>query len=130
MQELMRRGEQVRDFKTVKVWERAHELALSVYRITRGFPREEIYGLTSQMRRAASSIPANIAEGFGRSGNGDLHRFLDIAMGSASELSYFLLMSHDLALVSPESYGDAAVLVDEVQRMLASLIRKVQVART
>lgn len=119
----------LRDFKTVRLWERAHQLALSVYRVTRAFPREELYGLSSQMRRAACSIPANIAEGFGRSGNGDLHRFLDIAMGSTAELSYFLLMSRDLALVSPESYVDLAGLADEVQRMLASLMRKIQVAR-
>ena len=120
----------VRDFRTLRVWERAHQLALSVYRVTRAFPRDELYGLSSQMRRAACSIPANIAEGFGRSGNGDLHRFLDIAMGSTAEISYFLLISRDLAFVSPETYVDLAGLADEVQRMLASLIRKVQAART
>lgn len=119
----------MRDFKTLRVWERAHQLALSVYRITRAFPREELYGITSQLRRAACSIPANIAEGFGRSGNGDLHRFLDIAMGSTAEVSYFLLMSRDLSLVSPESYIELAERVDEIQRMLASLMRKVQAAR-
>jgi len=119
----------MRDFRTLKVWERAHTLALSVYRVTRAFPREELYGLSNQMRRSACSIPANIAEGCGRSGNGDLHRFLDIAMGSAAELSYFLLLSRDLAFVSPESYGDLANQVDELQRMLGALIRKVQAAR-
>ncbi len=120
----------MRDFRTLKVWERAHQLTLSVYEITRGFPREELYGLTSQMRRAASSIPANMAEGCGRSGNGDLHRFLDIAMGSAAELSYFSLLSRDLGLISPKSYVDLSGLADEVQRMLASLLRKVQTARS
>jgi four helix bundle protein len=120
----------MRDFRTLKVWERVHQLALSVYRVTRTFPREERYGITSQIRRAVCSIPANIAEGFGRSANGDLHRFLDIAMGSTSEVSYFLMMSRDLVLISPESYLELAERADEVQRMLGSLIRKVQAART
>ena len=119
----------MRDFRTLKVWERAHQLALSVYRVTRAFPREELYGISSQLRRAACSVPANIAEGFGRSGNGDLHRFLDVAMGSTAEVSHFLLMSRDPAFVTPESYADLAERADEVQRMLASLIRKVQTAR-
>jgi len=120
----------MRDFKTLKVWDCAHQLALSVYEVTVRFPKEELYGLTSQMRRAGSSIPANIAEGCGRSGNGDLHRFLDIAMGYAAELSYFLLLSRDLAFVSAESYRHLNSQTDEVQRMLGSLIRKVQAART
>jgi four helix bundle protein len=76
----------VRDFKTLQVWSKSHELTLSVYKATATFPRDELYGLASQMRRAASSIPANIAEGCGRNGNAELSRFFQIAMGSASEL--------------------------------------------
>lgn len=119
----------MRDFKTLQVWERAHQLVLSVYKVTLGFPKEELYGITSQIRRSGSSIPANIAEGCGHSGNGDLHRFLDIAMGSAAELSYLLLLSRDLAFISAESYWHISNQTDEVQKMLASLIRKVQSAR-
>jgi len=119
----------VKDFRTLKVWERAHLLALSVYRLTQGFPREELYGITSQMRRSGSSIAANIAEGCGRSGNGEFHRFLNIAMGSAVELEYFLLLARDLALISSESYASVNDQTVEVQRMLGALIRKVEAAR-
>ena len=118
----------MRDFKTLMVWQRAHHLVLEVYRATGGFPKQALYGLTSQIRRL--SIPANIAEGCGRSGNGDPHRFLNIAMGSAAELSYFLLPSRDLSFISAESFQHLSNQTDEVQRMLASLIRKVQAART
>jgi four helix bundle protein len=119
----------MKDFRTLKVWDRAHELVLSVYRITRAFPKEELYGVTNQMRRAAASIAANIAEGCGRSGNGEFHRFLNIAMGSAVELEYFLLLCRDLALIPMESYPSAEAKVMEVQRMLGSLLRKVESAR-
>lgn len=119
----------MKDFRTLKVWERAHLLALSVYQLTRAFPQEELYGITSQMRRSGSSIAANIAEGCGRSGNGEFHRFLSSAMGSAVELEYFLLLARDLALVPGESYEKVNEQIVELQRMLGSLIRKVEVAR-
>lgn len=119
----------MRDFRTLQVWERAHQLALSAYRVTHDFPREELYGLSSQIRRSSASIPANIAEGCGRSDNGDLHRFLSIAMGSAAELSYFFLLCRDLSFISPESYWVVTKQADEVQKMLGSLIRKVKDAR-
>ncbi len=119
----------MKDFRTLKVWERAHSLALSVYKLTQLFPKEELYGLTSQMRRAAASISANIAEGCGRSGNGEFHRFLNIAMGSAVEVEYFLLLARDLAFVSCERYESANAQTVEIQRMLGSLIRKVEAAR-
>ena len=93
----------VKDFRTLKVWERAHLLALSVYRLTQGFPKEELYGITSQMRRSGSSIAANIAEGCGRSGNGEFHRFLNVAMGSAVEwsISYCWLWIWHLSRANP-----------------------------
>ena len=119
----------MKDFRTLMVWDRAHGLALLVYKVTQAFPKEELYGLTSQMRRAAASVPANIAEACGRSGSGDFHRFLSVAMGSAVELEYFLLLARDLALVSCESYESANGQTVEVQRMLGSLIRKVEAAR-
>jgi four helix bundle protein len=97
--------------------------------MTAAFPKYELYGLTSQMRRAAASIPANIAEGCGRTGNGDLHRFLATAMGSASELRYFVMLARDLQLLSDQGYCVVQAQVEDVQRMLSALIRKVEAAR-
>jgi four helix bundle protein len=119
----------MRDFRQLTVWERSHQLVLATYKFTAAFPKHELYGLTSQMRRAAGSIPANIAEGCGRTANGDLHRFLAIAMGSASELRYFVILARDLQFLSDDGYGFAQAQVDEVQRMLSALIRKVEAAR-
>jgi four helix bundle protein len=90
----------MKDFRQLKVWDKAHELTLGIYRATAGFPREELFGITSQMRRASSSIAANLAEGCGRTGDGDFHRFINTAAGSAVELEYFLLLARDLGLLS------------------------------
>jgi four helix bundle protein len=119
----------MKDFRDLKVWEKAHALTLACYEATKPFPREEIFGLVSQIRRASSSIPANIAEGCGRRGNAELHRFLQMAMGSASELEYHLLLSKDLGYVKPEAQQRMTTQVQEVKRMLASLIRKVDSER-
>jgi four helix bundle protein len=108
------------------VWEKGHQLTLAVYRATATFPRDEVYGLTSQIRRASASIPANIAEGCGRSGNMEFARFLHIAMGSASELEYHLLLAHDLAFLNNGDYERFASEVVEVKRMLTSLIQKLK----
>jgi four helix bundle protein len=89
----------MREFTDLVVWQKAHELTLSVYQATYSFPREEIYGLTSQIRRAAASVPANIAEGHGRFGDGEFHRFCTIALGSLCELEYHLILAHDLGLL-------------------------------
>lgn len=83
----------MKDFRNLKVWEKAHQLTLEIYRSTKLFPREEMYGLISQMRRCSASIGANIAEGCGKRGNGEFQRFLQIASGSASELDYHLLLA-------------------------------------
>ena len=104
-------------------------MALACYDVTRPFPREEIFGLVSQIRRAGSSIPANIAEGCGRRGNAELHRFLQIAMGSANELEYHLLLSKDLSYLKADHHEQIQSQVEEVKRMLASLIRKVDSER-
>jgi four helix bundle protein len=112
-----------RDFRTVKAWERSHRLVLDVYRLTASFPREEAYGLTSQIRRSASSIPTNIAEGCGR-GGGDLVRFCRIALGSASELEYQLMLAHDPEMLSLEHYDQVAPQVEEVKLMLSGYIEK------
>ena len=84
------------DFKELRVWAKAHELTLVIYQKTRGFPKEEMYGLTSQLRRAAVSVGANIAEGCGRRSDGEMKRFLQIARGSANEVEYHLLLAKDL----------------------------------
>ena len=89
----------MRDFKQLKVWRKSHNLTLQAYKVTEAFPREETYGLTSQIRRASSSIPANIAEGCGMDGNAQFARFLQISMGSATELEYHILLARDLGLI-------------------------------
>jgi four helix bundle protein len=119
----------MKDFRQLKVWEKAHALTLAVYRTTVAFPREEVYGITSQMRRCSASVAANLAEGCGRTGDGDFHRLLNIAAGSAVELGYFLLLACDLDLISVESYGALEKDALEVQRRLASLLRKVDSTR-
>jgi four helix bundle protein len=86
----------MQNFRNLKVWEKAHTLPLDVYQSSRSFPRDEIYSLTSQIRRASVSIGANIAEGSCRSGDADFARFLQMAAGSASEVEYHLLLAHDL----------------------------------
>jgi four helix bundle protein len=116
----------MQDFRKLKVWEKGHALTLAVYKATVKFPREEQYGLTSQIRRASASIPANIAEGCGRGGKAEMARFLQVAMGSASELEYHLLLAHDLTLLEGDEYNSLAAGAVEVKRMLGSLIQKVK----
>ena len=119
----------MKDFRELKVWEKAHHLTLAVYQITAAFPRAELYGLTSQIRRSCSSIPANLAEGCGRNADGDFARFCSIAMGSASELQYHLLLARDLKLIKPKDYQELEQRVIEVKRMLAALIQKLNAER-
>ena len=116
----------MQDFHDLKVWEKAHLLTLDIYRATNDFPREEIYGLTSQLRRAASSIPANIAEGCGRNSSSELRRFLEIAMGSASEVEYHLLLGRDLNILSTKSHCVLTQNVCEIKKMLAAFIQKIK----
>lgn len=113
----------MQDFRKLKVWQKSHELVLAAYRATVGFPQTEVYGLTSQTRRAASSIPANIAEGCGRSSDKDFARFLHISMGSACEFEYHLLLTRDLCYLPEDSYLDLSTRVSEVKMMLASFIK-------
>jgi four helix bundle protein len=111
-----------RSLRDLFVWQKSHALALLVYRTTAGFPRAEQFGLTSQMRRAAVSVPANIAEAFGRSTRPEKARLLNIAQGSLDELRYYLVLSKDLGYSSAEGMAEAA---EEVGRMLDSHRRKV-----
>ena len=110
----------------MSVWERAHLLALQTYKVTSTFPRDELYGLISQVRRACVSIPANIAEGCGRDGEAEFGRFLQIALGSASELEYHLLLAHDLNFLNDKDYDHLKVEVQEVKRTLTGLIQKLK----
>lgn len=119
----------MRDFRDLKVWEKAHHLTLAVYKVTSAFPKDELYGLTSQIRRSSASIPANIAEGCGRSGNAELARFFQIAMGSASELEYHLLLDRDLDFLNDPDYNSLASDMTEVKRMLTSFIQKLNAER-
>ncbi len=116
----------MKDFRELKVWEKAHQLTLDIYKTSAAFPREELYTLTSQIRRAASSIPTNIAEGCGRGRDDDFRRFLQIAMGSASELEYHLLLARDLQYLTEADYQRLQIDTIEVKRMLAALIVKIK----
>ena len=113
----------MQDFRKLKVWQKAHELALAIYRATAQFPREELYGLTSQIRRASISIPTNIAEGCGRSTDSEFARFLQIAMGSAFETEYELLLSLDLGFLAKEEYSQLGSATQEIKRMIIALYK-------
>jgi len=119
----------MKDFRQLKVWEKSHQLALAVYKATKDFPKEELYGLTSQIPRSSMSIPTNIAEGCGRNTDKEFARFLQIAMGSASETEYQLILARDLGFLSQDSYGALQNEVEEVKRMLASLLKTLRANR-
>src|SRR5215813_4754413 len=119
----------MRDFRQLKVWEKAHAVTLVSYQVTKDFPKYEIFGLAAQIRRCSASIPANIAEGCGRLGNTELHRFLQIACGSVNELEYHFLLAKDLEYVSPGNYDSMQKQILELKRMLVALTRKVAAAR-
>jgi four helix bundle protein len=113
----------MQDYRKLRVWERAHQHTLAVYKSTRPFPEDERYGLTAQLRRSAYSVPANTAEGCGRFSQRDLARFLDIAMGSAKETGYHLLLARDLGYLHQPSYDALQEENEAICRMLMSLIR-------
>lgn len=115
----------MQDFRNLKVWQKAHPLVLDVYRVTRTFPKEETYGLVSQMRRSAMSIPTNISEGCGRQSDPDFMRFLVISNGSAKELDYQLLLSRDLNYIDEGTYQRLHAQLDEVCRMLNGLMNSI-----
>jgi len=119
----------MKNFRDLMVWQKAHALTLAGYRATAEFPKQEIYGLTSQIRRCAASIAANIAEGCGKRGNAEFQRFLHIATGSASELECHFLLAKDLGFLPEEEYKKLDQSTIEVKRMLAGLIKKVEADR-
>lgn len=114
----------MRNFRELKVWDKSHKLVLSVYKATAKFPQQEQYGLTSQLRRASASIPTNIAEGCGRSGNREFSYFLQIALGSASEVEYLLLLAQEIGYIDFELNKELTVQVVEVKCMLTGFIQK------
>ena len=116
----------MRNYKDLNVWEEAHRLTLSVYKATLVFPKEERFGLTSQMRRASASIAANLAEGCGRRSDGEMGRFIQIAIGSGSELSYHLLLARDLGFLKKDEHDELNTVLERVMRMLSAFSSKVR----
>ena len=114
----------MKGFRELQVWRKAHNITMAVYEATRTFPREELYGLTSQLRRSAASIPANIAEGCGRRSDGEMSRFLQIARGSASEIEYHVFLAHELRYLRDDRFRQLTREADELQRMLTALIQR------
>jgi four helix bundle protein len=112
-----------RSFEDVEIWKKSHAFVLSVYRLTENFPKHELFGLTSQLRRAAVSVPANFAEGFKKTGKADKLRFYNIAQGSLEECRYYLILVNDL------NYGDVSQLktnLEEISKMLGSYMQKIR----
>ena len=116
----------MKDFRKLCVWHKAHASVLAIYQGTQRYPQNELYGLTSQTRRAAVSVAANIAEGCGRATDADFARFLDMAFGSANELEYHLLLAHDLNFLATEDHNQLTTGVREVKQMLAALIKRLR----
>jgi four helix bundle protein len=116
----------MRNYRDLQVWNKAHKPTLDLYRVSQGFPREEIYGITSQSRRAVVSIGANLAEGCGRRSSAELARFVRIAMGSTSELDYHLLLCRDLGLMNGDDFTRTANELTEVRKMLTSFLNSVE----
>jgi four helix bundle protein len=116
----------MQDYRNLLVWQKAHTLTLNIYRISGNFPENERFGLTSQIRRGAASIAANIAEGCGRNGDKELARFLDIAQGSAMEVSYHALLAKDLNYLAENDFFTLETSISEVRRMLWAFTEKVR----
>jgi four helix bundle protein len=114
----------MRDFEKLSVWQKSHEFTLDLYTATSQFPGAELYGLTSQLRRAAASVPANLAEGCGRDSDAELARYVRIAMGSGNEMEYLLILARDLGYLSADNYESLMNALLEVKRMLAGLLTR------
>jgi four helix bundle protein len=119
----------VKDYRQLVVWQRSHKLALSIYSLTKHFPKEEMFGITRQLRRASSSIPANLAEGCGRDSDAELKRFVDITHGSAGEAEYFLLLARDLGIITSTVHALVSDEIAQIKRMLGALSRKLKADR-
>lgn len=115
----------MRDFKKYDIWQLSHELVLNVYKISQSFPREEMFNITSQLRRAATSIPTNISEGCGRSSDKEFSHFLNIALGSASETEYLIVLSTDLELIDKQNSEKLLKDVNQIKSKIFSLRQKI-----
>ncbi|MGB5554944.1 MAG: four helix bundle protein [Flavobacteriaceae bacterium] len=115
----------MRDFRKYKVWNLGHQVTLDIYVLTKNFPKEEVYGITSQMRRASYSIPSNISEGCGRESDAEFKRFLIIAQGSAAELEYFTILVKDLGYINERVFSKLEDKVNMIRRSLNNLINKI-----
>src|SRR3954462_12520143 len=116
----------MRNYEDLQVWRKAHDLTLEIYKNTRSFPSDERFGLTSQIRRSCSSIGANLAEACGRRSDAEMARFVQVAMGSAAELSYHLRLARDLELLSKASFDSLRFELTEIMRILSSLSQKLK----
>ena len=112
-------------YRTLRVWQKSHALALEIYRRTKSFPRDEIYGITSQLRRAALSVPTNIVEGYGRKGDKELSRFINISLGSLAEVEYLLEFSREIGYLSQKDFENIDALRDEVGKLLWAFYKTV-----
>jgi len=115
----------MKDFKNLKVWQKGINLVVNIYKVSENFPKEEIYGLTSQVRRSAVSIPSNIAEGSGRNSDKDFNRFLDISLGSSFELETQIIIAHELNFLSDNEFDNLTEKVQEEQKMITGLQRSI-----
>jgi len=111
----------MKDFKNLKIWQKGIDLVVDIYKTSQNFPTEELYGLTSQMRRSAVSIPSNIAEGSGRNSDKDFSRFLDISLGSLFELETQIIIAHKLSFINDEKFNELIHDVQEEQKMITGL---------
>lgn len=116
----------MKDFRDLLVWEKAHIFVKAIYEVTHTFPKDEMFGMTSQLRRASISIPTNIAEGCGRGSDADFKRFIQIAFGSASEVEYLVFLSYELSFINEDKYIDLNNRIIEIKKMLAGLIQKLK----
>ena len=116
----------MQDYKNLKVWKRGHTLVLLIYKLTQDFPKDETFGLINQLKRSVVSVPANIAEGAGRKTQNDFAHFLNIALGSLNESSYYILLSKDLQYIDEKNYNNLDKEINEVKAMLIALINSVR----
>jgi four helix bundle protein len=116
----------MRNYRDLQVWNKAHRLTLAVNKATKSFPSDERFGLTSQIRRSSASVAANLAEGCGRRSDGEMARFVQIAMGSGAELSYHFLLAHDLEYLQEAEYGQLDSELGELMRMLSAFSKKLR----
>ena len=116
----------MRDFTKLDIWKRSHALCLNIYLITKGYPKDELFGLVSQMRRSSSSVPTKIAEGCGRGTDPQTHRFFDYAIGSLTELEYQLILSHDLTYIDKTTYLKLRDETVEIRKMTIAYSKKIK----